>query len=101
MYVFSFLHVIILTERHLRLRQDGSGGRGRGVGQRGGAIVHAPVPGAPVGRRREGGRGAVGGRARARAGAGAAVVGQRREQGVLPETFVLELQLKVLADLVR
>lgn len=50
MYVFSFLQVIILTERHLCLRQDGSGGRGSGIGQRGSAIVHAPVPGAPIGR---------------------------------------------------
>lgn len=96
MYVFSFLQVIILTERHLRLRQDRGGGRGRGIGQWGSAIVQAPIPGASIGRWRVGGRGAVGGRARA--GAGAAVIGQRWEEGVLSETFVVELQLQVLAD---
>lgn len=48
-----------------------------------------------------GGRGAVGGRAGAGARAWAAVVGQRPVQGVLLETFVLELQLQVLADLLR
>ncbi len=101
MNAFSFLQVIILTERHLRLWQDGSGGRGSGIGQWGSAIVHVPVPGAPIGRWRVRGRGAVGGRARAGTGAGAAVIGQGREQGVLSETFVMELQLKVLADFLR
>lgn len=54
-----------------------------------------------AGRRWVGGRGAVGGRARAGAGTRTAVVGQWREQGVLLETFALELQLQVLADLLR
>lgn len=94
------LFTIILTERHLCLRQDGSG-RGSGIGQWDSAIVHAPVPGAAIGRRRVRRRGAVGGRARPGAGGRAAVVGQGREQGVLSEAFVLELQLEVLADFLR
>lgn len=46
-------------------------------------------------------RGAVGGRAGAGGGAGAAVAGQWREQGVPAEPLVLQLQLEVLADLLR
>lgn len=98
MIVFSYLQ-ITLAKGQLCLRRDSSRGRGRGIGEGGIDTVHAPVPGCAIGRGRVGGRGAVGGRARARAGARAAVVGQRREQGVLPETFALELQLQVLADL--
>lgn len=89
---------ITLTKGQVCVRQSSSGGRGA---QGGGDIVHAPVPGRVVGRRWVGGCGAVGGRARAGAGARTAVVRQRREQRVLLETFALELQLQVLADLLR
>lgn len=61
------------------------------------AIVR--VPAGPVRRGRVRRRGAVGGRPRA--GAGAAVAAQGREQRVLAQAFVLQLQLKVLADLFR
>lgn len=61
------------------------------------AIVCAPADPARRGRVRR--RGAVGGRPGA--GAGAAVAGQRGEQGVPAEAFVLQLQLEVLADLLR
>ena len=46
-------------------------------------------------------RGAVGRRPGAGAGARAAVAGQGREEGVLTQAFVLQLQLEVLADLLR
>lgn len=59
------------------------------------AIVRVPAGAARRGRARR--RGAVGGRA----GAGAAVAGQGGEQGVPAEAFVLQLQLEVLADLIR
>lgn len=97
--MFSFLQ-ITSAERHLRLRQDGRGGRGRGVGE-GVVAVLAIVrgPAGPVRRGRVRRRGAVGGRPGA--GTGAAVAGQRREQGVLAKALGLQLQLKVLADLVR
>lgn len=55
------------------------------------------VPAGPVRRGRARGRGAAGGRPRA--GAGAAVAAEGGEQGVLAQAFVLQLQLKVLADL--
>lgn len=96
MYAFSFLHARVLTVRHLPLRQDWSGGRGTGVAQWNGAIVHAPVPAAPSGRRWVRGRGAVGGWAWARGGA--AVIG---EQVVFLKTFALELHVKVLQDFLR